>query len=317
MSESPLDIVIVAYRCRDMLRDCLSSLRTFAPAKGARIWVVDNASGDGTPEMVREEFPEVELLASEENLGFSAANNLAIRRGAAPYVLALNPDTRTTEGALDHMLELMESNPKIGISSCRLELPDGTFDHAARRSFPTPLGALAHFARVGRWEKAPARLSQYRAPAVESGPVDAVNGAFMLIRRKALDEVGLFDEGYWMYMEDLDLCYRFAQAGWVTWYEPAAAVIHIKAGSSGQYRSPRLNYAFHYGMFRFYRKHYAPGASFLARPVIYFGIASKLGVSVLRNGCRRMVGRVRARPAHEGAEAEEASALPATPERRP
>jgi N-acetylglucosaminyl-diphospho-decaprenol L-rhamnosyltransferase len=317
MPRPVLDIVIVSYRCRGMLRDCLSSLRTFAPVKGARIWVVDNASGDGTIEMMREQFPEVELLASEENLGFSAANNLAIRRGEALYVLALNPDTRMTEGALDRMLELMESNPKIGISGCRLELPDGTFDHAARRSFPTPLGALAHFTRVGRWKKAPASLSQYRAPAVESGPVDAVNGAFMLMRRKTLDEVGLFDEGYWMYMEDLDLCYRFAQAGWTTWYEPAATVIHIKAGSSGQYRSPRLNYAFHYGMFRFYRKHYAPSASFLARLVIYLGIASKLVVSILRNSCRRLISRGRSRAADSGTEGGETSALSATPEKHP
>jgi len=316
MPPPALDVVIVAYRSQELLRDCLSSLSAFPPTRGAHIWVVDNASGDGTAEMVRAEFPQVELIASSKNLGFSSANNLAIERGGAPYVLALNPDTRVTEGALDRMLELMESNVEIGISGCRLELEDGSFDHAARRSFPTPLGALAHFARVGRWRKAPARLAQYRAPNVESGPVDAVNGAFMLLRRKALDEVGLFDEGYWMYMEDLDLCYRFAQAGWLTWYEPGATVVHIKAGSSGQYRSPRLNYAFHYGMLRFYRKHYAPNASFLVRPVIYLGIASKLVASILWNGCRRLLRRGRPRPARRGVDVEETSAS-ATPENHP
>ncbi len=314
MSEPELDVVVVAYRAQGLLRDCLSSLLAFPPAKGARIWVVDNASGDGTAEMVRDEFPEIDLIALSKNAGFSAANNVAIRRGEAPYVLALNPDTRLTEGALDRMLELMESNPKIGISGCRLELPDGTFDHAARRSFPTPLGALAHFVRIGRWEKAPTRLSQYRAPTVESGPVDAVNGAFMLMRRKALDEVGLFDEGYWMYMEDLDLCYRLAQAGWVTWYEPGASVIHVKAGSSGPYRSLRLNYAFHYGMFRFYRKHYAPRANFLARSGVYVGIASKLCVSIVRNSLRRLLRRGRSRSGRRGAEEEMTSTAVATPE---
>lgn len=316
MPESLLDIVIVSYRCRGMLRECLSSLRTFAPVNGARIWVVDNASEDGTIEMVRAEFPEVELLASGENLGFSKANNLAIRRGEAPYVLALNPDTRMTEGALDHMLELMESNPKIGISGCRLELPDGSFDHAARRSFPTPLGALAHFTGVGRWRKAPARLAQYRAPEVESGPVDAVNGAFMLMRRQALDEVGLFDEGYWMYMEDLDLCYRFAQAGWLTWYDPSATVIHVKAGSSGKYRKPRANYAFHYGMLRFYRKHYAKNDNVLLRGAVYGGIAANLGVSVVRNGCRRSLQRARTGSASTREKGRDASLPPATPEGR-
>jgi len=282
-----LDIVIVSYRCRTLLRDCLKSLSAFPPAGDARVWVVDNASHDGTVEMVREEFPVVELIASDENLGFSKANNLAIRRGSAPYVLALNPDTLMTGGALDQMLELMEQKPEVGISGCRLELPDGSFDHAARRSFPTPLGALAHFTRIGRWKKAPARLAQYRAPEVESGPVDAVNGAFMLIRRKALDEVGLFDEGYWMYMEDLDLCYRFAQAGWITWYEPAVKVIHVKAGTSGKNRKPRVNYAFHYGMYRFYRKHYAKNDNVLLRGAVYTGIAAKLGVSVTRSAINR------------------------------
>ncbi len=287
MSEPRLDIVIVSYRCRTLLRDCLKSLSAFPPAGGARVWVVDNASKDGTPEMVREEFPEAELIASDENLGFSKANNLAIRRGSAPYVLALNPDTLVTEGALDQMLELMEQKPEVGISGCRLELPDGSFDHAARRSFPTPLGALAHFTRIGRWKKAPARLAQYRAPEVESGPVDAVNGAFMLMRRKALDAVGLFDEGYWMYMEDLDLCYRFVQAGWITWYDPAVKVIHVKAGTSGKNRRPRVNYAFHYGMYRFYRKHYAKNDNVLLRGAVYTGIAAKLGISMTRSAINR------------------------------
>ncbi|MGA9762579.1 MAG: glycosyltransferase family 2 protein [Gaiellaceae bacterium] len=293
MPEPRLDIVIVSYRCEGLLRDCLDSLRAFPPAGGARIWVVDNASADGTVEMVSEEFPEVELIASEENLGFSKANNLAILRGSAPYVLALNPDTRMTEGALDHMLELMEQKPEVGMSGCRLELPDGTFDHAARRSFPTPLGALAHFSGAGRLKRAPARLAQYRAPGVASGPVDAVNGAFMLMRRSVLEEVGLFDEGYWMYMEDLDLCYRFAQAGWITWYEPAVKVIHVKAGTSGRNRKPRVNYAFHYGMFRFYREHYAKSHNFLLNGAVYGGIAAKLGISLTRSAVRRRLLRRR------------------------
>jgi len=297
MPEPALDIVIVSYRSREMLRDCLSSLRLHAPARGARIWVVDNASRDGTVEMVRSEFPEVELIASDENLGFSKANNLAIRRGSAAYVLALNPDTRLVESTLDHLLELMDSNPKLGISGCRLELEDGSFDHAARRSFPTPLGALAHFMGVGRSRKAPASLAQYRAPDTESGPVDAVNGAFMLMRRGALDEVGLFDEGYWMYMEDLDLCYRFKQAGWLTWYDPSVKVVHIKAGTSGKYRKPRLNYAFHYGMFRFYRKHYAPTHGVLKNVTVYVGIALKLLVSILRSSLRRRLSRSESPPA--------------------
>jgi hypothetical protein len=235
--------------------------------------------------MVRGEFPEVILTVAPSNLGFGAASNVAIKTGSAPYVLCLNPDTRVTPGALDQMLDLMDERIKVGISGCRLVLQDGTFDYAAKRSFPTPVSALGHFTGIGR-QRESGVLAAYRAPEVESGPVDAVNGAFMMIRRSALEQVGLFDEGYWMYMEDLDLCYRFAEAGWVTWYEPSVTVVHIKAGSSGVVRSPRLNYAFHYGMFRFYRKYYASSRSKLLSAAIYGGIAAKLGLSVARNAFR-------------------------------
>jgi GT2 family glycosyltransferase len=246
---------------------------------------VDNASGDGTAEMVRREFPEVILTAAPRNLGFGAASNVAIRAGEAPYVLCLNPDTRMTPGALDRMLAVMDERIKVGISGCRLELLDGTFDYAAKRAFPTPVSALGHFTGIGR-QRSSGVLAAYRAPEVESGPVDAVNGAFMLIRRSALDDVGLFDEGYWMYMEDLDLCFRFAEAGWVTWYEPSVTVVHVKAGSSGRVRSPRLNYAFHYGMLRFYRKHYSSTRSGFLNAAVYGGIAVKLFFSIARSAFR-------------------------------
>jgi GT2 family glycosyltransferase len=116
-----------------------------------------------------------------------------------------------------------------------------------------------------------------------------VNGAFMLIRRAALEEVGLFDEGYWMYMEDLDLCYRFRKAGWLTWYEPSATVVHVKAGTSGKLRRPKLNYAFHYGMLRFYRKFYARNHHAVVNGVVYAGIGTKLVISLARTGIRRRV----------------------------
>ena len=118
---------------------------------------------------------------------------------------------------------------------CRLVRRDGSFDHAAKRSFPTPLSALAHFTGVGRRANAPRALAQYRAPDLDeyaSGEVDAVNGAFMLVRRAAMDEVGLLDEGYWFYMEDLDWCYRFKQHGWKVWYDGGTTVIHVKGGAT-------------------------------------------------------------------------------------
>jgi N-acetylglucosaminyl-diphospho-decaprenol L-rhamnosyltransferase len=290
-SSPGLDVVIVSFRCRDWLRTCLESLRSYPPRAGLHVLVVDNGSSDGTVEMVGLEFPEVELIDARRNLGFAAAANLAIRAGSAPYVLVLNPDTQIAAGSLDVLLARMEQRPQVGICSCRLEQPDGRFDHAARRSFPTVLGALGHFTGLGRRSDAPARLAQYRAPEVESGPVDAVNGAFMLIRRAALGEVGLFDEGYWMYMEDLDLCYRFAQAGWVTWYEPNVTVMHVKGGSSGRHRSARLNVAFHRGMARYYRKHYAPNRNPLVDVAVYCGIGAKLAFSLVATPVRRRLDR--------------------------
>jgi len=285
-----LDVVIISYRCEALLRNCLRSLREHPASGGMTVRVVDNASGDGTSEMVRQEFPEVGLIVAPRNIGFGAASNVVFWGGTTPYVLCLNPDTRVTPGALDRLLDLMEEHPEVGISGCRLELENGAFDYAAKRSFPTPVSALGHFTGLGR-RRDSGILAAYRAPGVESGPVDAVNGACMLIRRSALDQVGLFDEGYWMYMEDLDLCYRFAQAGWVTWYEPSVTVIHVKAGSSGVVRSPKLNYAFHYGMFRFYRKHYAATRSMLVNTTVYAGIAAKLAMSVALAAARRRSGR--------------------------
>jgi GT2 family glycosyltransferase len=290
-----LDVVVVAYRCRDLLRTCLGSVFDHSPRRAMRVFVVDNASGDGTPAMVRETFPAVELVVNSRNRGFSAANNVAIRAGDGDYVLALNPDTELTAGALERLCALMDARPEVGICGPALVQADGRPDHAARRSFPTPLSALGHFSGIGRRRQSGA-LADYRAPEVESGPVDAVNGAFMLIRRSALQQVGLFDEGYWMYMEDLDLCYRFAQAGWTTWYEPSVSVGHLKAGTSGKHRSLRLNHAFHRGMARFYRAHYAADNNPLLNLAVYAGIALKLAASALRSAAARALARVTSAP---------------------
>jgi N-acetylglucosaminyl-diphospho-decaprenol L-rhamnosyltransferase len=260
-----------------------------------KVIVVDNASADGTAEMVRGEYPEVELIASDTNLGFAAATNLGAARGGSPYLLALNPDTAVTEGALDTMLAAMGAHDEVAIAGPRLVREDGSLDHAAKRTFPTPLSALGHFTGVGRRSGAGARLAAYRAPDVESGPVDAVNGAFMLMRRSAFEAAGGFDEGYWMYMEDLDLSYRLAQEGWLSWYEPAASVLHVKGGTVGGPRPARLNWHFHRGMYRFYRRHYAPHRSPVLNAVVYVGIAGKLGVSLAQSFLRRSLARLRQR----------------------
>jgi GT2 family glycosyltransferase len=282
VSDAPgVDVVIVSYRCRELLRGCLEALRTHPPSVPIRVVVVDNASADGTVEMVRSEFSGVDLIASPSNLGFAAATNLGARRGDAPHLLALNPDTAVTAGALDTVLATMESHPEAAVVGPRLLREDGSLDHAAKRSFPTPLSALGHFTGIGRRSGATGRLASYSAPKVESGPVDSVNGAFMLIRRDAFEAAGGFDEGYWMYMEDLDLSYRLAQAGWTSWYEPDAVVTHIKGGTVPGGRSVRLTWAFHRGMYRFYSRHYAADRSWPVNLAVYLGIAVKLVGSVV------------------------------------
>lgn len=254
------------------------------------VHVVDNDSRDGTVEMVRDVFPEVRLHVLDSNVGFSRANNLAIRRASAKYVLLLNPDAEVREGVLDHMLALMEEQTDVGMAGCRLEQPDGTFDHAAKRSFPTPLSALAHFTGIGRRGKAGRSLAQYRAPGVgefDTGEVDAVNGAFMLVRREALYDVGLLDEGYWLYMEDLDWCRRFHQHGWKVVYDGRVTAQHEKGGTSGKHRRLRQNVAFHRGMARFYRRFEAGDRSLLDLAV-YGGIGAKLAVAVGRSALGRL-----------------------------
>src|SRR3954454_6427837 len=214
MSYQGLDVVIVSYRCRELLRGCLDSLRAHPSSIPMNVVVVDNASADGTVEMVGSDYPEADLVASPTNLGFAAATNLGARRGGAPCLLALNPDTRVTDSALDAAIAALEAHAEVAVVGPKLILEDGSLDHAAKRCFPTPLSALGHFTAIGRRPGARGPLAEYRPPHVESGPVDAVNGAFMLMRRDLYERVGGFDEGYWMYMQDLDLSSRLAQAGW-------------------------------------------------------------------------------------------------------
>jgi GT2 family glycosyltransferase len=292
--EIDLEVVVVSYRCRELLRACLDSLRAHPFTQGSTIvHVVDNASGDGTVEMVRDTYPEVTLHALDRNAGFSAANNHALRATCAPYVLLLNPDTEMWDGTLDHMVSQMNARPDVGVAGCRLVRSDGAFDHAAKRSFPTPLAALGHFTGIGRRSRAGGPMSRYRAPGVgehEVGEVDAVNGAFMLVRREALDAVGLLDEGYWMYGEDLDWCYRFHQVGWTVLYDGTVTALHVKGGTAGKHRGLRQNLAFHQAMARFYRK-FQGGRRPLVDPVVYLGIAVKLAFSLLRGAIARRLTR--------------------------
>jgi N-acetylglucosaminyl-diphospho-decaprenol L-rhamnosyltransferase len=275
-SRSPvLEIVIVSHGAEALLRRCLRSLAEHPLGEGEmRVTVVDSGSPDGTPDMVADEFPAVRL-ERRGNIGFSAANNLVLRRTRAEAVLLLNPDTEVHAGTLDRALARLRADERIGMVGVKLVTESGALDHACKRSFPTPLGALAHFTGVGG--------EQYRAGHLgedEPGEVDAVNGAFMMCRVEAVREVGLLDEGYWLYMEDLDWCRRFWAAGWKVFYEPAGVALHVKGGSSPRRRAPRQEIAFHRGMGRFYRRFDAPEHNPLLNAAVYAGIGAKLATSL-------------------------------------
>lgn len=277
-----LEVVIVSHGAEELLRRCLRSLEEHPAAGETRVTVVDSGSPDSTPDMVEREFPGVRLIR-RGNIGFSAANNLALRESEAGALLLLNPDTKVYAGTLDAALARLRSEERIGMVGVKLVTESGELDHACKRSFPTPLGALAHFTGISRGNSASAVLSQYRATRLgddEPGEVDAVNGAFMLCRAEAVREVGLLDEGYWLYMEDLDWCRRFWRAGWKVFYEPAGVALHVKGGSSAGRRAPRQEIAFHRGMGRFYRRFEAPERNPLLNATVYAGIATKCALSL-------------------------------------
>ncbi len=277
-----LDVIVVSHGAERLLRKCLRSLAEHPAGGEMRVTVVDSGSPDSTPDMVEREFPAVRLIR-QANIGFSAANNLALRESEARAVLLLNPDTEVYAGTLDAGLGRLFSEQRIGMVGVKLVTESGALDHACKRSFPTPLSALAHFTGIGRTEGASGALSQYRATQLgddEPGEVDAVNGAFMLCRAEAVREVGPLDEGYWLYMEDLDWCHRFWDAGWKIFYEPAGTALHVKGGSSAGRRAPRQEIAFHRGMGRFYRRFDAPEHNPLVNAAVYAGVAAKLMVSL-------------------------------------
>jgi N-acetylglucosaminyl-diphospho-decaprenol L-rhamnosyltransferase len=287
-----LEAIIVSHGAEGLLRRCLRSLEEHPPAGEMQVTVVDSGSPDSIPEMVLREFPGVRLVRCG-NIGFAAANNLALRESEAEAMLLLNPDTEVYAGTLDAALARLRSDERIGMVGVKLVTASGELDHACKRSFPTPLSALAHFTGIGRGDGASSALSQYRATQLgedEPGEVDAVNGAFMLVRAGAVREVGLLDEGYWLYMEDLDWCRRFWDAGWKVFYEPAGVALHVKGGSSGDRRAPRQEIAFHRGMGRFYRRFEAPQHNPLLNAVVYAGIGAKLATSLAITALRGEAG---------------------------
>ncbi len=232
-----LSIVIVSYNVQELLDKCLKSIYIASKNIDHEIYVVDNNSQDGTKELIINKHPRVRLIANTHNIGFSKANNQAIKFAKGEYVLILNPDTVLMPDTLVKMLKFMDQkDAKVAIATCKIELPSGLLDRDCRRSFPTPARALTHFTGLSKIFRGTKIFDSYYMGYIsinQETEVDACVGAFMFIRRKILKEVGNFDEDYFFYGEDLDLCYRIRQHNYKIFYTPITKIIHHKGASSG------------------------------------------------------------------------------------
>jgi len=290
-----LSVVIVSWNVRELLQRCLESIQASeiqrateqpgspdsgSPTSGLQveIIVVDNGSTDGSVEMVRQNFPDVCLIANEENRGFPAANNQGIDVADGRYILRLNPDTEVLVDALATMVAFADAHPDAAIIGPRLVNPDGTVQ-SSRRRLPTLLTAVFESTWLEPW--APRRLlDHYRIldrPDDVIQDVDWVTGAAMLARREAVEEVGLLDEGFFMYSEELDWCRRFREAGWRVVYLPTAQIVHHVGKSSEQVVAAR-HIHFQTSKVRYFRKHEGAFAAGILRWILLTNYVWQLGL---------------------------------------
>ncbi len=280
-----LSIVIVAFRSQDKLHTTLRSV--FASELGqytCETFVVDNDSRDGTAEMVEAEFPQAHLIRNANN-GFSKGNNIAIRHAAGEYVLLLNPDTELEKDTLRLCLERISADATVGILGCKLIKGDGTLDLACRRSFPNPANALLRFTGLSKLFPNSKLAANYNLTFTDENKeidVDSVSGAFTLIRASTIQKIGLLDEDFFMYGEDIDWCYRAKAAGFRVLYFPKTVCHHYKGSSSRKAPYSAL-YAFHDAMWIFYRKHYRQRYPFVLNWLVWLGIWSRFSALAVMN----------------------------------
>jgi len=272
----PLEVsfIIINWNTRQLLQDCLNSVMERSQGHTVEIIVVDNASSDGSAEMVREQFPQVRLIANPVNVGFARANNQGAQIARGRYLLLLNTDAFLKPNALEKLLELARREPKLGLVGARLLNPDGSFQ-ASHTRFPNLAREFFTLSGLGRllW----GRFYPSYGPEVERGPrvIDYVEGACLLIRRDVYAQVNGLDEGYFMYSEEVDLCYAMRRAGWQVWYHPEACVTHL-GGASSLNRKPQREADLYVSRVRFFRKYYGWLAAALLKWMIYFFTSLKI-----------------------------------------
>ena len=263
-----LGIVIVNWNTCDYLERCLVTVFASEGDFSYTVVVVDNNSDDDSAPMVREKFPQAELIVSDENIGYPRANNVGLRHlgyhdqhkvdeSAPRYALLLNPDTELPPTALIEMVKFMDSRPDVGEAGPKLILSDGSLDKACRRGFPTPMESFYHYSGLAKLFPKNERFGRYNmtfADEDEELEVDSVVGAYMQVRKEAIEKAGLLDGNFFMYGEDLDWAYRITQVGYKVWYYPKVIVHHVKRAASSQ--SKKAQFEFWRAMLIFYRKHF-------------------------------------------------------------
>ncbi|MCF6093269.1 glycosyltransferase family 2 protein [Microaerobacter geothermalis] len=280
-----LSILIVNYNTCNLTLQALRSVFDSRTDYQFEVIVIDNNSTDDSVEMIEREFPKVKLIQNRENVGFSKANNQGIKIADGRYILLLNSDTVIQKDTLDMMLKFMDNHPHIGASGCKVVLPDGSLDKACRRGFPTPSASFYYAFGIARLFPHVPRFNQYQLTYLDPDkdyPVDCLVGAFMLVRREAIEQVGLLDEEFFMYGEDIDWCYRIKQAGWDIYYYPYTSIVHYK-GASSRRKPFKIIYEFHRAMFLFHRKHYQQKYSWAINGLVYLGIAVNFIFSLIIN----------------------------------
>ena len=266
-----LSVIIVSYNVCQLLEDCLCSVEKDLEGIEGEIIVVDNASSDQTVERLSPLFPEVHFISNSENVGFARATNQAIRLSEAEYVLLLNPDTVVYKGTLRGTIDFLDSHSEAGGAGVRMLTRDGKPAPESRRAIPTPW--VASLKMLGFSKRYYMSHLSWDRPA----QIEVISGAYCMLRRKALDEVGLLDEDFFMYGEDIDLSFRLLKGGWQNWYLPYD-IVHYK-GESTQKSSYRYVHVFYQAMLIFFRKHYGHLSFLLSLPIqaaIYFRAAVAL-----------------------------------------